>query len=239
MFTRVCGAGRDLVLVHGVGVSGRYMRPVWRLLGEVGRAWLPDLPGFGRSWKPKSALGVDELSEALIAWMDAAGIDRAALIGNSMGCQVAIALAARYPARVEALVLVAPTIDGGARTRGRQLVRFALTALREPLALYPIVLADYLRAGIKRTWRTFGFAVDDRPEDKLAAIAVPTLVVRGARDRIVSQPWAERVAKALPRGRLLTLPRGGHAIPFDAPRDLFRATSVFLRIGWSHGARRC
>src|SRR5687768_4810028 len=89
IFTRVCGAGPDLVLVHGVGVSGRYMRPLMLRLGERGRAWLPDLPGFGHSWKPAAPLDVAGLAQALLAWMDALGIGPVTLIGNSMGCQIA------------------------------------------------------------------------------------------------------------------------------------------------------
>jgi len=104
-----------------------------------------------------------------------------------------------------------------------------MTGLREPWSLYPIVIRDYLRAGLRRTWRTFAFALADRVEAGLPAIAAPTLVVRGARDRIVSQSWAERIAHELPRGRLLVVPRGTHAVQFDAPDDLMRGLRLFLR----------
>jgi pimeloyl-ACP methyl ester carboxylesterase len=61
-------------------------------------------------------------------------------------------------------------------------------------------VADYADAGVGRALGTFGHALADRIEDKLPLVQVPTLVVRGARDRIVPQAWAEEVTRLLPRG---------------------------------------
>jgi 2-hydroxy-6-oxonona-2,4-dienedioate hydrolase len=73
------------------------------------RVYVPDLPGFGDSDKPEKIFDVPELADWVACWMPAVGIDRAALLGNSFGCQVIADLAARYPERVAAAILQGPT----------------------------------------------------------------------------------------------------------------------------------
>src|SRR5436190_17187630 len=77
-----------LVLVHGLVVSSRYMIPLAERLAERTYVYAPDLPGFGKSDHPNRPLDIAGLADALAGWMRATGITRAALIGNSMGCQV-------------------------------------------------------------------------------------------------------------------------------------------------------
>jgi pimeloyl-ACP methyl ester carboxylesterase len=68
----------------------------------------------------------------------------------------------------------------------------------------------------------------DRVEDKLPVITAPTLVVRGGKDPIVSQAWAEDVARRLPKGRLVVLPTAGHAVNYNAPADLAALVREFV-----------
>lgn len=91
--------GVAVVLVHGLVVSGLYMVPTAERLAPFYRVFVPHLPGFGRSDKPGRALNVAELADALGEWMDAAGLGRAVLVGNSLGCQVVADMAARGPHR--------------------------------------------------------------------------------------------------------------------------------------------
>ncbi|MDQ3880940.1 MAG: alpha/beta hydrolase, partial [Chloroflexota bacterium] len=63
---------------------------------------------------------------------------------------------------------------------------------------------------------------------KLPCVRVPTLVVRGGRDPIVPQAWAEEVARLLPRGRLVVIPGAAHAVNHDAPAALARVVLPFL-----------
>src|SRR5437764_14984060 len=89
-----------LVLVHGVGLSYRYLMPYAALLAEHFRVFVPDQPGFGRSHKPRRVLPLPELADWLADWMEAVGLEQAALMGNSFGCQVVVNLAVRHPHRV-------------------------------------------------------------------------------------------------------------------------------------------
>src|SRR3954471_4860320 len=101
----VGGAGATVVLVHGLAVSSRYFVPLAEQLVRTRRVLAPDLPGYGRSGSPRRALGIEELANALTEWLDLAELERAPLVGNSLGCQIAVDLAARRPGRVDSLVL--------------------------------------------------------------------------------------------------------------------------------------
>jgi len=125
-----------VVLVHGLGMSSRHMLPIAEWLALDFPVYAPDLPGFGRSDKPRHALTIRELADALAAWMNAIGLKRAAFVGNSLGNEVIVEFALRHPERIERLVLQGLTPDPGARTAARQIARLIWTSLfeRPPLS---------------------------------------------------------------------------------------------------------
>ena len=135
------------VLVHGLLISSRYMTPTMERLGLYYRLYAPDLPGFGKSQNPPQVLTVEGVSDALIAWMDAMCLSQAVFLGNSLGGQILIDLGARYPERVQGLVLVGPTVDPSART-------VIQVCIIPPLALWPrwynILLKKPSSAGLLR-----------------------------------------------------------------------------------------
>jgi 2-hydroxy-6-oxonona-2,4-dienedioate hydrolase len=221
-----------VVLVHGIGVSSRYMVPIAIKLAKTCRVYAPDLPGFGLSAKPPQVLDVPALADALAAWMRAVGLLRAALLGNSFGCQIIADLGARHPELIARAVLQGPTMDPRARTAPRQLVRWALNSPFEPtgawMSLGSVVRQDYRDASIRRVLATFRHALADRIESKLPRLQAPTLVVRGARDPIVPQRWAEEAARLLPRGRLVVVPGAAHTMCFTSADELARVVHPFL-----------
>ena len=194
------------MLVHGLVIPSRYMVP----LAPDFPVYAPDLPGFGESDKPRRVLAVPELAEALHAWMRAIGLPRAALVANSFGCQIVAELAARHPEAVDRLVLQGPTVDAGARSLPVQVWRTLRNGRMEPPALGRISAVDYAKAGLGRAVRTTRAMMRDRIEDKLPRVRAPTLVVRGSRDPVVPQAWAERVARTLSDGRLVVVEGGAH-----------------------------
>jgi 2-hydroxy-6-oxonona-2,4-dienedioate hydrolase len=222
------GAGLPVVLMHGLSVSSRSLLPTAARLAAGRRVYAPDLPGCGASEPPPEALSIHDLADTLAAWMRAMHLGQAALLGHSFGCQVLAELALRHPACLARAIFVAPTIEPHGRTASRQLVGLLRDACREPPALLPLVLRDYLRAGVGRTIRTARYALQDAIERKLPQVRVPSLVVRGARDPMVSQRWAEAVARLLPRGRLVVIPRAAHAVPYSAPVELGQVIEAFL-----------
>lgn len=208
------------VLVHGLGMSGRYMMPTARLLAAHARVVLPDLPGFGKSGKPDRVLNIPELADALAEWMTANDLSASVLIGNSLGAQVIADLAARHPHLVERAVLIAPTVDPEARRVFTQAMRLLLDAFREPMALYGIAISDYFRAGFGRVLETLRHALVDPIVEKLPSVRCPVLIVRGGLDPIVPQEWVEEVARLIPDSRLITFPDAAHAVNFNSPERL-------------------
>jgi pimeloyl-ACP methyl ester carboxylesterase len=210
------GARLPVVGVHGLGVSSRHLLPSLELLWDERPVYAPDLPGFGASGRPAEVLGVAEHAAFLGDWFDTVALNRAVLLANSMGCQVATELALRAPDRVAALVLVGPTADPSAPTIAHQFARLALDSLRETPRLDFVVASAYLRAGPRRTLATARLMLAHRLDERLPLVGAPVVVVRGERDPIVSAPWAERLAE-LAGTRLRTVPGAAHCAHFTAP----------------------
>jgi pimeloyl-ACP methyl ester carboxylesterase len=217
---RVGGSGPPIVLVHGLAVSSRYFVPLARRLEPRRAVLAPDLPGYGLSATPERPLGIAGLADALEEWLDLAGIESAPLVGNSVGCQIAVELAVRRPDRVCRLVLIGPTMDPSAPTLFAQWRGLVRDALREPIGLNVAELRDYLRMGPRRIIATARDALADDLAAKLDRVVQPALVIRGEHDQIVSQAWAERVAAALPGGRLHVVRGSPHATHWDAADEV-------------------
>lgn len=227
--TAATAPGPPIVLVHGLGVSSRYLIPTARLLAPDHRVYAPDLPGSGRSGKPAHILNIDELADALAAWMRATGLRDAILIGNSLGCQTITALALRHPALIARAVFIGPTMDPQARTTLQEFGRLLVDSWRESFTQPFLTLFDYWRTGPYRTWRTLQYGLRDPIAAKLPHLTIPVLIVRGGRDPIVPQSWAAEMERLLPCGRLVVIPRGAHTLNYSSPRDLLRVLRPFLR----------
>jgi pimeloyl-ACP methyl ester carboxylesterase len=229
-----------IVFVHGLGVSTRYMAPTMVRLAEDFHVAGPDLPGFGRSGSPPHPLSLAELALALEGWLEARGIGPAIFVGNSYGCQVILELVTRAPHRALGLVLNAPTMDPAHRTALGQFLRVVADVPREPWKLALLVARDYLRAGPWRLLVTLGHALADRVEEKLPLIGVPTLVVCGARDPVVTVQWGSEVARLVgteipgaPGATLQCVGDAAHALPFDDPITF----AAIIRNFAEHGVR--
>ncbi len=158
MAHRQAGRRRDLVLVHGLGMSSAYFEPLARELFDAG--WnpiAPDLPGFGESDDARAG-GPEEHARALANWADALLIRDAVWLGHSIGCNAVAHLAKLRPDVVKRTVYVGPAWTCSSHPTIRIFTMLALDALREPFALYRYVLSAYWRTGFTlwfRTWRKF------------------------------------------------------------------------------------
>ena len=225
---RSSGNGQTIVMIHGLGVSGDYLVPAAELLAGRHKVLVLDLPGFGRSDNPEKSFGISEFADFLVEWMGVVGIERPTLLGNSLGCQVIVDLAMRYPESIDKLILVAPTVDRVGRTLARQLGRGFRQLWREPWSLWPILFRDYLTTGTIRMLRTFQMAVADKIEHKLPRVMSPTLVAGGTRDVIAPPRWCREVAEMLPCGQLEIIRDGTHALHFSKTTELVAAVDAFL-----------
>lgn len=247
------GAGCSAVLVHGMVVASNGTLPLGRALAKRGcSVHIPDLPGFGRSDKPRHALDVVGLANALGRWMDEAGLQGADVIGNSFGTQVAGALCASRDHIASRLALLSPTIDqryrrgwAAALPRGRPdgpprgglggwiqskardlLVPKACTGPPPPLR--SLLRREYLAAGPARALSTYRHALRDDLRARIADLDIPVLVIRGELDRVVSPSWAQSVAMAAPDGRYTEAPGTSHDGQFNAPTNVANTIVPFL-----------
>jgi 2-hydroxy-6-oxonona-2,4-dienedioate hydrolase len=217
MHSVVVGEGPPVVLVHGFGVSGAYMLPLARALAASFSAFVPDLPGQGKSMRLRGQASISQLAVALGAWVEAEGLNRPAFVANSMGCQVVTELAARRPALVGPMILIGPTVDPARRAARQQLVSALRASAREPFSLIALAARDGRSAGVRVLPSTARAVLADRIEDRLPLIEQPTLVVYGDKDSFVGREWAERVAMLLPRGRLRIVSGEPHAVHYTQP----------------------
>jgi 2-hydroxy-6-oxonona-2,4-dienedioate hydrolase len=219
--------GEPVILVHGLGVSSLYMVPTAQRLAPFHRVYAPDLPGFGHSSKPRRALDIPALAGVLADWLDVMRLERVAMVGNSLGCQVIAEFGLHHPDRLARAVLQGPTIDDTARTLRQQVGRFVRDLPREKAPEYLLNSFDYWRCGIRRGLETMNFALQDRIENKMPHLRMPVLIVRGRRDPIVRQPWADRLAFLSPDGYLTTV-KGAHTPNFSEPDAFVDAIQPFL-----------
>jgi pimeloyl-ACP methyl ester carboxylesterase len=219
-----------IVHVHGFGISGSYMMPTARLLTGHSVNIVPDLPGYGRSQRRDHTLDIPELGEALIAVLDALSIDRAVLVGNSMGCPILLEVAHAAPERVERLVLVSPA--GGVQNQplGRAVVQLARDATRESPRMARTAVPDYVRFGPVNALRLFHQLTRYPSLERLLHTPVPSLAVLGSRDPLLPPPYRVlEVARLAPEHVTLVLIRGAaHAINFSHPGELSNVISSWL-----------
>jgi 2-hydroxy-6-oxonona-2,4-dienedioate hydrolase len=230
--------GATIIMVHGLAVSSRYMLPTALQLAPFYHVYIPDLPGFGKSEKPDHYQNLDEMADTLAEWMSALALPSAVLVGNSLGCQIITRFAVRHPQRVHAAIFLGPTMDIWARSAHQEIGRWLLNIPFEPISLFPIVLRDCIDIGLRRFVATFRYGLQDSIEAYLPNMHMPTLVVRGARDTVVPQRWAEHVTRLLPQGRLVVVPRAAHDLNYNSPVELLKLIRPFLdELHFSHDMR--
>jgi pimeloyl-ACP methyl ester carboxylesterase len=244
------GAGPAVVLLHA-GIADRTMWfELLPSLADAGfRAVALDLPGFGDA---PVAEGEQAPWADVLATIDALGIGRAALVGNSFGGAVALRVAVVAPERISALVLVstpAPGIEPSAQLEAlwraeeaalrRGDIEGAVRAVVEgwTLPAAPVALRERVAAMQRRAFAAQSAAgtvseapdpLDEHPE-ALASIAVPALVAVGESDLQDFHMGAEALAQTLPRSRLATIEDAGHLAPLETPARFRELLLDFLR----------
>lgn len=234
-----------VVLVHGYAMSAAYMTPLGERLAAHRPVLVPELPGHGGSDEHREVTGVEAAAAALDRWMHLEGIPRAALVGNSLGAQVVLAVAERHPARAAAAVLVGPTTPPGLRRTWALVGNLLRDVPTERASLVPVAVRAYLGTGPRRLLRELRALREDRPELRLAAVrahGVPALVVRGARDPLVPARWGRRLATGLGADEVV-VPGAGHAVHHSRPDVVAAEIERFLRrvergMAAEHAARR-
>ena len=224
------GTGVPIVHLHGFGISGAYLMPTARALAGRWVNVVPDLPGYGHSQRREHVLDISALAEAVVAVLDTLAIEKAVLLGNSMGCPVSLEVAHAAPERVDRLVLVSPAGGEHNQPLVRALGQLAKDGLRESPRMLPVAVPDYLRFGPINGLRLFRAMTLYPSLERLVHSPVPTLAVLGGRDPLLPSPARVReVARLSPEGLSVVLvEKGAHALNFSHPDDLAAAIGAWL-----------
>jgi pimeloyl-ACP methyl ester carboxylesterase len=242
-----------VLLLHGLG-SSLHTWDAWAEgLRQDHRVLRIDLPGHGLSGPDPNGDYTDARTHALLdALLDARGIARATLAGHSIGGRIAWSYAARSPARVERLVLIAPDgfaspgfeygrapeVPASAVAMRWAFPRVALRGALEPAFADPAVLTDDLVERYHALMLAPGNreALLDRmrqtvlldPVPRLRTLAMPVLLVWGERDAMIPVANADDYLGLLRQASLVRLPGVGHVPQEEAPAASLAAVRAFL-----------
>ncbi|MEV7373308.1 alpha/beta hydrolase [Streptomyces sp. NPDC090301] len=231
------GGGSSVVLLHGAGMDARLWDAVVPELARHHDVVRYDARGLGRSSLPDRSF--DDV-EDLIAVLDHFGLDRAALVGLSMGGETALDFTLAHPGRVSALALVGTSVSGhdwpqdpqssAYATARRQRDAAALAALELSVwaslgrtapggELIEVMVADNAERRIASE-PLFAHFPDRDAESRLREIAVPVLVVHGDRDHPEIAAIAERLVADIPDAHGVVVPEADHYLPLRSPERL-------------------
>jgi pimeloyl-ACP methyl ester carboxylesterase len=235
----VRGQGEDLLVLHGWGASIEAVHPIVTGLAAVARVHALDLPGFGESEPPPEPWGVEQYQAFLAAYMDAAGIARASIVGHSNGGRIAIRMAATEPARVAKLVLVDAagirpkrTFRWYRRVAMAKVGKHAARHLGAPgermrdMLVSRAASTDYAAAGELRPTLVKLVNADLRPY--MPDIAAPTLLVWGKDDAETPVAMAREMERLIPDAGLVVLEGAGHYSYLDQGARFARIVSHFI-----------
>jgi pimeloyl-ACP methyl ester carboxylesterase len=216
----VAGSGDPVVLIHGLAGSRRWWSPLLPAFGAQRRVFALDLPRPSRAAPPSS------WSTWLARWFDAAALERADVVGHSLGGIVAAEFATAYPERIRRLVLVAPAgIPCGRGLVGRAMPLAG--ALVDLGASLPMVVGDAVRAGPLAVLRAATFVLTRDLRREVGGVQAPTLLLWGDRDRLVPLHVADEWARVLRASRVVYVPCG-HVPMLEAPERVAAEVLSFL-----------
>lgn len=246
------GDGPPLLLIHGLGYARWGWGPIADLLSERFRLVLFDNRGIGGSDCPPGPYSTGDMARDALAVLDAAGIERAHVLGTSLGGMIAQELVATAPGRVERLVLVCTTPGGpdayplpersitlfgeAASLRPEvALRRFVENALSDdavrtrPAIVEQIVerrLANPQPLDCWRAQSAAAFTFDAAA--RLGRVSVPTLLVHGTADTVVDHRNSDLLAELIPGSRLELFAGAGHLLFWEEPERFARVVGAFL-----------
>jgi pimeloyl-ACP methyl ester carboxylesterase len=246
------GAGPPVLLIHGLGYARWGWEPVLPGLAERFDVVVFDNRGIGESDAPPGPYTVAEMAADAVQVLDEAGIERAHVVGTSLGGMVAQEIALSYPDRVDRLVL-ACTTPGGPKAHPMPQVTVALLAeaatLEPAVALRRFVENALAPATVREqpdvverimahrlataqdpvAWAAQAAAgATFDAYDRLGALVAPTLVQHGDEDVVVDPENADLLVSLIPGARLERFPGAGHLCFWDEPERFAASVARFL-----------
>ena len=233
------GKGTPLVLLHGYPLDHHLWDAVVPLLEDTFDLILPDLRGFGGSSTVDSFYAMEDYASDIAALLDHLGIQKAAVVGHSMGGYVALAFARLYLERVTGLGLVSSQVlaDPPDRKEGRYKSAAevadkgigSVVAAMTPKFTSDARLQEFARNSMEQqqpaayigALKAMAERVDSTP--LLSALTVPVLLVHGDSDALIPIDRAREVKTALPNAYLVEIGGAGHMPMMESPEKTAEA----------------
>jgi non-heme chloroperoxidase len=240
--------GEAIILLHGYSDSWFSFSRVLPLLSPEYHALALTERGHGDSDKPECCYTVDDFAADVDAFLDAAGIERATIVGHSGGTLIAARVALNHPQRVSRLVLIGSAITG-ANNEIMLGLGEEVRALEDPVApefarefqestIYHPVPDEFLDTAVSeslklpaRVWRDYWEGVILTPDhaSRLGEIKAPTLILWGEQDAFFPREEQERLARAIPDATFKAYPETGHAVHWERPEQVVRDLEAFMK----------
>jgi len=218
----IAGAGRPLLFLHG----GDYFVQNRAFLDKLAQRWrvlVPRHPGFGGSERPDSFRSVHDLAYLYLDLIEQQGLGDVVLVGSSFGGWIALEMCVRSVERIGRLVLVDSL---GVKFGGRE--------ERDIADIYALPTAELLHrtffdreATALYGWRPYMH--DPALGRWLHRVRVPTLIVWGDSDGIVTADYGEKLCRSLPDARFVLIPEAGHYPQIERPEAVADAIERFAR----------
>lgn len=251
------GSGTPIVMVPGMEGSKEFWEPQIERMSDSYRVVACGLV----KRKPSLSSSVADYAAEVLATMDSLGIDKAVMLGESMGGMVVQEIVTAHPERVLGLVLV-NTMDNARNRMGFGFNMFTLATIVHNLAFLPFFTDEMRFRMLMWVGRHRGFVMDPSPgnrdlvrylfdhgtecgaggyldrilacgnkryTERLKDISVPTLVIRGTEDRLVSPEAVVQFVGRIPGARLALVEGGGHCCSYTMPDETTKALIDWLK----------
>jgi 2-hydroxy-6-oxonona-2,4-dienedioate hydrolase len=248
------GRGAPVVLLHGLGGDGSRWAPNIDPLAKDFHVFALDQIGFGESDKPLANYHTGMLAEFLVGFLKAVGVQKASLVGNSMGAGVALYTAAKFPQVVDRIVLAD---GGGYRSASGRAAAAATPEALHRRQLQNSVTRDETREFFRILFHDKSLVTDTMVDDQLTmrlrsaftitkiqeagekglgslteadvrAVKAPTLIVWGKYDELADPAGADRLEQAIAGSKKAIIDNCGHLPQLEKAEEFNRLVRQFL-----------
>jgi pimeloyl-ACP methyl ester carboxylesterase len=255
LYYEVQGAGKPLVLISGLGYSLWQWHRMVPLLAEHFQVVKFDNRGVGQSDKPAGPYTAQMLAADTVGLLDALNIEKAVILGHSMGGFIAQSMALDFPQRVEKLILCSTNFGGPHHVPVTpEAMKVLADVTSDPLTRFKNGLSVSTapgwaekNPGMIEEWVKWRVANPIEPahyqaqmaiglslmpeaaafEDKLPRLDVPTLILFGAHDKVVPPANADLLAQKIAGSQVVIFPDAGHFFPIEIPEAASRVITDF------------
>ncbi len=214
------GEGEPLVIIGGLGTDISVYRKMIRQLSEKHKVLAFDNRGAGLTDKPDIPYSIEMMADDTAALIASAGIERANILGTSLGGRIALALALRHPDRVMKLVLVSTFASQPEKKLPKSY--HAIKIATGWLSLFRKKTQPYY-AFVRQLEASRGFVCASR----LGEIRAPAIILHGLKDSIAPFKLAEEMHAGIPGSKLVPF-QGGHAFSMMDRERFIKEVDSFL-----------